>query len=110
MWLYILNTSGHFPGEGLWVRKLTGGSVSACSAHTKGVAATQMQCYAHTGSWDGVEVKGCSAQGTQGLPPSVTDCLLGFFLSFPHKQAHVYIAIREPRRGFVSFRLKEENG
>lgn len=50
MWLYILNTSGHFPGEGLWVRKLTGGSVSACSAHTKGVAATQMQCYAHTGS------------------------------------------------------------
>lgn len=50
MWLYILNNSGHFQREGLRVRKMTRGSVSACGAHTEGVVATQMQYYAHTES------------------------------------------------------------
>lgn len=84
---------------------MTRGGGSVCGAHPEGVVITQMQYYL------------CSRErelrwrGTQGLLPSMTDFADwgSSCLSFPHRQVQAYITIRDPRRGFVSFRLKGGN-
>lgn len=108
--LYLSNSGHYFKEKGsVYVRWLGEEEVRVVLTQKVWSLHKHSITYAHT---DGVEVKGCSAQGTPGLPRLMTDCWLGFFLSFfPPDKPRLALPLETPPapRGFVSFRLTEGN-
>lgn len=98
--LYLSNSGHYFKEKGsVYVRWLGEEEVRVVLSQKVWSLHKCSITYAHTENWHGVEVKGCSAQGTPGLPQSMTDWRLGFFLSvFPHDKPRLALPLETPER------------